>query len=551
MQLHKSIGAQFTFIAKLDDSRTISQTLSLVAGNDFAENFKYRLEDTPCADVSGDSTCIYPRQICHLYPKDQLLIDMGVDGYVGAPLHDSKGEVCGLVVALYIAPIKDAENVAALFELFAGRISAELERAESELALNELNQSLEQKVAYRTYELEAVIKQLKQSQKQLIEQEKLASLGRLVAGVAHEVNTPLGVAVLGTSTMISGINQLEAKLIEGSLSKQDLESFIVDGKESSRAVEFNLNRASELVANFKQMATDFHSDPKGEVNLSEWINSISTSLKPLLKKPGINLQLELPEKAIKVVTYPSRLAQVITNLVTNAINHAYPKNFKVIDKIITLKLTGNAKKYTISVSDNGIGMDNETQSKMFDPFYTTNRTSGGMGLGMTIVHNLVTSSLNGRFTIESQINKGSIISILFDNEDDDKRLLKNSFKRATQNSYQFYTHFHDSLTGSSDTIKQLFQRVDLKRQQTMVLQSINLFINNINTLEILFNSDSFKGIVKKHKGMGITNQLVVTWKECLINTIAQYDQEFDEKLEGAWDSSLSEFIDFFIEEINR
>lgn len=550
MQLHRSIGAQFTFIAKLDESRTISQTLSLVAGDDFGENFKYSLEGTPCADVSGDSTCIYPQKICHLYPKDQLLIDMGVDGYVGAPLHDSKGDVCGLVVALYVAPINDAENVAALFELFAGRISAELERADSELALNELNQSLEQKVAYRTYELEAVIKQLKQSQKQLIEQEKLASLGRLVAGVAHEVNTPLGVAVLGTSTMISGINQLEAKLIEGSLSKQDLEVFIGDSKESSRAVEFNLNRASELVANFKQMATDFHSDPKGEVNLCDWINAISTSLKPLLKKPGINLQLELPETAIKVVTYPSRLAQVITNLVTNSINHAYPKSFKIINKIITLKLTGNAKKYTISVSDNGVGMDNETQSKMFDPFYTTNRTSGGMGLGMTIVHNLVTSSLNGRFTIESQVNKGSIISILFDNEGDDKRLLQNSFKRATQNSYQFYTHFHESLTGSNDIIKQLFQRVDLKRQQTMVLQSIDLFVSNVNGLDSLFNSETFKSIIKKHKEMGITNQLVVTWKECLISTIAQYDYEFDEKLEGVWDSSLSEFIDVFIEEIN-
>ena len=130
MQLHKSIGAQFTFIAKLDAIRNVSQTMSLVAGDEFAENFEYSLEFTPCADVSDDSTCIFPSKICNLYPKDQLLIDMGIDGYIGAPLHDSKGAVFGLVVALYSKPIENAEEVASLFELFAGRISAELERAE-------------------------------------------------------------------------------------------------------------------------------------------------------------------------------------------------------------------------------------------------------------------------------------------------------------------------------------------------------------------------------------------------------------------------------------
>lgn len=151
MQLHRSIDAQYTFIAKLDREKAISKTLSLVAGNEFAENFEYSLEYTPCEDVSNDNTCIYPTGICSLYPKDQLLIDMEIDGYVGAPLRDSSNRVFGIIVALYSDKIANASNVASLFELFAGRISAEIERSEKEKALKDLNKSLTKK----TIELEA------------------------------------------------------------------------------------------------------------------------------------------------------------------------------------------------------------------------------------------------------------------------------------------------------------------------------------------------------------------------------------------------------------
>ncbi|GLX81082.1 GAF domain-containing protein [Thalassotalea eurytherma] len=122
MQLHQAIGAQYTFIARLDNQRNVSKTLSLVADNEFADNIEYSLEFTPCADVSDNSTCIYPNKICSLYPKDQLLNDMAVEGYVGAPLHSSNGDVFGLVVALYCEEISYCDEVAALFELFAGRI---------------------------------------------------------------------------------------------------------------------------------------------------------------------------------------------------------------------------------------------------------------------------------------------------------------------------------------------------------------------------------------------------------------------------------------------
>ena len=146
MQLHQAIGAQFTFIAKLNRQRFVSETVSLVAGDDFAENFEYSLEHTPCANVGEASVCVYPSEITSLFPRDQLLVDMGVEGYVGAPLQGLDGDVFGIVVALFSEPIKHADDVAALFELFAGRISAELERLDKEMALNKLNRQLEQKV---------------------------------------------------------------------------------------------------------------------------------------------------------------------------------------------------------------------------------------------------------------------------------------------------------------------------------------------------------------------------------------------------------------------
>ncbi len=546
MQLHQAISAQYTFIAKLDKERSVSQTLSLVAGNDFGENFEYSLEFTPCADVSDDSTCIYPNKICDVYPKDQLLIDMGIEGYIGSPLHRANGEVFGIVVALYENNIENADDVAALFELFAGRISAELERLESEKALKALNESLEQNVAFRTAELEVAIKYLKESQNQLIEQEKLASLGRLVAGVAHEVNTPLGVAVLGNSTLVAGVQKLASKFDEKTLSKNDLATFISDATEAAKGVEFNLSRASELVGNFKQMATEFHTDEKNDVKLVDWITSISTSLNPMLKRADIRLDLKLPDSNIVVSTYPSRLAQVITNVISNAARHAYPDDFVCDDKKITIELNGDASKYSICITDNGKGMSESIKAKVLEPFFTTNRENGGMGLGMSIVHNLVTDSLNGILNIESNEDLGTKINLHFECG---KHSLLNSFQRATHDGNAFYTNFHQKLIDSDETIKQLFKSVDVHKQRTMVFQSVNMFIVEMNNLESLFEGDSFHAVVSKHKGMGISLREIRIWQQCFVETVAEFDDKFTANLRSLWEDSLSEFSEHFADQL--
>lgn len=545
MQLHTAIDAQYTFIAKLDKTKNVSRTVTMVSEDGFGENFEYSLQHTPCADVSDNSTCIYPKEICSLYPQDQLLIDMGIEGYVGAPLHNSKGEVFGLVVALYTKPINSAKDIAALFELFSGRIAAEIERSEHEIALNKLNKTLESSVRYRTLELEKAMEQLKVSQKNLVEKEKLASLGELVAGVAHEINTPLSIAILSNSALKSKVHTLETKFNQRALSKRDLEEFINDSNEATNGISVNLTRSAELINNFKQVAADANTDERVIINLSQWLNSLSMSLNTLLAQSNINLILNIPNHSIVIRTLPSRLAQVLTNIITNAIIHAYPAELTFAQKELSMTLMTKNDAAIIEISDNGIGMNKETQEKIFNPFYTTNRAAGGVGLGMSIVYNLVTNSLGGTIQISSQ-QQGSKIIISLPKPENKKLLIVSSFERATANSYKFYHSFHARLINSNETVKAILEKTDMDHQHKMILSSMNLFVDNINCLQQFTQSEKIQKLITMHNvELSISNDLFVLWKDCFIATLNEFDNKFDDVLSQIWNESLTEFIGYF------
>lgn len=166
LELNKCIGATYTFVARVDPEKYTATSLSMVANGEQVENFEYELNDTPCEVVTNESVCVYPRGICHLFPKDQLLIDMKIEGYIGVALHDTSGQLIGIVVALHEKEIENPEHVTALFELFSGRIAAEMERSQQEKRLEELNQQLESKLT-----------ELKASEQRL---------------ASHLENTPLG-----------------------------------------------------------------------------------------------------------------------------------------------------------------------------------------------------------------------------------------------------------------------------------------------------------------------------------------------------------------------
>lgn len=405
-QLHQVIGADYTFIARLNEQASSARTISLIAKGQIAENFEYDLKNTPCADVSDDNVCVYQNNICQLFPHDQLLIDMGIEGYVGSPLYDSSGKVMGLVVALFEQQIQDSSTITSLFSLFSGRIAAEIERSESEQQLRSLNQNLESKVSMRTAELSTALTKLRASQKKIIEHEKLASLGRLVSGLAHEINSPLGTALLTSSAIEQKVVQLLLMMHEQTLTRSQMENLLSEIQDGQKSLQANMRRAANLVESFKQISTEQHSNQRAEIELTSWLNTVISSVAPLMANNRIEIDAVLPAATITIESYPGQLAQVLTHLLTNVATHAYPDDVSFEQKSVSLSVSSQAKDVVITIADHGIGISQQMLEQVCEPFVTTKRGRGGAGLGLSIVSNLVRGSLEGELSLASQEGKG-------------------------------------------------------------------------------------------------------------------------------------------------
>lgn len=398
LALHNIIKADYTFIAVLDNEKSISKTIALVAKGQLADNFEYSLKDTPCADVADDSVCYYRDHVCEAFPKDKLLIDMNIAAYLGTPLHDSKQNVIGLIVTLYENPLEDDYEVVTLFKVFSGRIAAELERRNYEAAL-------EEKVLSRTLKLSTTIDQLQQAQQQLVESEKMAALGGLVAGIAHEVNTPLGIAITTHSVISEEHNQLNNKIANEHLSMKDMEHYRKTVDNALTMQGENLLRAKELIENFKKTAVDQHLLEIETINVKNYYLKVISTLNSILKTKKASLEITGDDN-IKVDTYPGVHAQILTNLITNSIRHGFNT---IKDNHIVINIIQQGDIIEVHYQDNGIGLSEQAKKHVFDPFYTTARKSGGVGLGMSIVYNLITQKLNGKIFIDKNCNGACFI----------------------------------------------------------------------------------------------------------------------------------------------
>jgi signal transduction histidine kinase len=255
---------------------------------------------------------------------------------------------------------------------------------------------------------DAALNELRDAQASLIQAEKLATLGQLVAGVAHEINTPVGIA-LTTSTALDGeVRLLREGAESGSLRRSDLSRTVDRLTEGSRLLFANLNRAADLVHSFKQVAVDRASGERRAFELKGWIRELLVSLSPVLRRSGHEILVDCPE-GIVLDTFPGSLAQVITNLVTNARDHAYPDGRH---GRLTLDVTQTRPDaIRLVFADDGVGIPPEHQAKVFDPFYTTGRERGSTGLGLHIVHNIVTGTLEGRIQLDSTPGAGTRFTI--------------------------------------------------------------------------------------------------------------------------------------------
>ncbi len=244
---------------------------------------------------------------------------------------------------------------------------------------------------------------LKQAQEQLIQSEKMASLGGLVAGVAHEMNTPMGVALTTTSQMARERDQLAQQYNSKTMTREDLEQFLNQSGEGMSIVLANLSRAADLVRSFKQVAADQASEAPRTINLGDYIEDVLRNVQPIIRSAHISIELNIePELIFAVLS--GALAQVLTNLVQNAALHAFQD---IEAPTIRITAARKGKHIVITFADNGQGMSTEIQQKAFDPFFTTKRESGGTGLGLHIVHNLVAGPLKGSLKLQSQPGKGT------------------------------------------------------------------------------------------------------------------------------------------------
>ncbi len=254
--------------------------------------------------------------------------------------------------------------------------------------------------------LENSLEALKSTQNQLVQSEKMAALGNLVAGVAHEINTPLGVGITAASFLNEKTENYSLKYQSEDLKRSDLEKYLMIATESSAMILTNLNRAADLVTNFKQVAVDRSTGERRTFELKDYTEKLLFSLEPKLKQTKHTIIINCPE--IKICSYPGIFSQIITNLVMNSLIHG----FNGIDRgIIKIDISKEKNLLIICYTDNGNGMDRETLDKIFDPFFTTNRSSGGTGLGMHILYNLVTQSLDGEMECTSKPEKGVVFFI--------------------------------------------------------------------------------------------------------------------------------------------
>lgn len=287
-------------------------------------------------------------------------------------------------------------------------------RKKVEEEIRQLNKALETQVFERTKalqdtnsELRQTLDDLQQARRHLVESEKMAVLGELVAGIAHEINTPVGNSITAISHLAVITGEFNQKFLDSQMKKSDLESYLDSCNKVSTIISTNLERAAELIRSFKKVAVDQLVEEQRDFEVGEYIQDVLVSLKPQLKQTQHKINVTCPE-GIKVYWYPGAFWQIISNLLNNSILHAYEPDEP---GTISITISYDNGIVTLIYADDGKGMEPEVEKKIFEPFFTTRRGTGGTGLGMHIVYNLVVFKMEGTIQCTSQLGVGTAFII--------------------------------------------------------------------------------------------------------------------------------------------
>jgi signal transduction histidine kinase len=339
--------------------------------------------------------------VARLHAAGKITAPLGnadIASWVGAPLLVNDRALGVLVVQSYDPAVVYGKADLDLLAFIASHVAVAIARMQADRAIRTAKDSLEQQNAA----LAQALTQLQQAQSDLVRQEKLASLGQMVAGVAHEINTPLGICVTATSHLVQELKLTREELAADAMTQDSLEAFFDVVDQSLRIMTTNTQRAASLVRSFKQVAVDQSSDDIRRFELAGYLHEILLSLQPKLKGRPVEVTIDCP-KDLELESFPGALSQVVTNMVVNSLVHGFERD-QPGSISIAARLDG--EHVVFEYGDDGAGMDAQTLSKLFDPFFTTRRGSGGSGLGGHILYNLVTGALGGTLQAESSPGRG-------------------------------------------------------------------------------------------------------------------------------------------------
>jgi signal transduction histidine kinase len=258
-------------------------------------------------------------------------------------------------------------------------------------------------------ELLSTLEKLHQYQGQLVESEKMASLGDMVAGIAHEINTPIGLGVTASSLLADNLFIIKESFDNKTLKSSELKRFLNDGEENISIIFRNLERAANLISSFKKVAVDQSSAENRSFDVKGLIDEVLITLSAKIKSAQVNISVNCPNELL-VTSKPGPINQILINLILNSIYHAFDD---IEQKEISIEVINISGQLNIHYNDNGNGLDESIRTKIFEPFTTTKRGSGGSGLGMHLVYNLVTQALAGHISVQSEPQQGVDFDITF------------------------------------------------------------------------------------------------------------------------------------------
>jgi len=338
----------------------------------------------------------------------QALIDSGelehplgntdIASWMGAPMLLGDVAYGVIIVQSYDETVTYTQADLDILAFMASHVAVAIARMQADREIRRAKEALEEQNAA----LENALTSLKDAQGELVRQEKLASLGRLVAGVAHEINTPLGICVTATSHLVEELKLTREDMANGTLDEEGLNQFFDIIAQSLRIMTTNTQRAAALVRSFKQVAVDQSSDDIRSFNLRKYLDEVLLSLQPKLKGKPIAVEIDCDEH-INMASFPGAVSQIVTNMVVNSLVHGFDEGQS---GKITIRGKVDGDFVDFEYSDDGAGMDSATLAQLFDPFFTTKRGSGGSGLGAHILYNLVTGALGGTVKVVSAPGMG-------------------------------------------------------------------------------------------------------------------------------------------------